>query len=117
MAHFAELDENNIVLRVIVVNNADCLKGDVEDEITGIAYCVNLLGGKWIKTSYNSTIRKNFASPGYTYDEGRDAFISPKPYPSWILNESTCRWEAPVSFPQDGKMYRWHESTQNWIEA
>jgi len=90
MAHFVELDANNIVLRVLVVPN--------EQEHRGQDYLANELGfgGTWVQTSYNSTIRKNFAGVGYTYDSVRDAFIPPKPYPSWVLNETTCLWEPPI---------------------
>jgi hypothetical protein len=108
MAHFAEIDENNIVLRVLVTNN------DFPNE--GYNWLIENLGGAWIKTSYNANIRKNFAGIGYTYDEGRDAFIPPKPYQSWLLNEDTCQWEAPTAYPTDGKLYTWDEDSQEWIE-
>jgi hypothetical protein len=108
MAHFAEIDENNIVLRVLVTNN------DFPNE--GYNWLIENLGGTWIKTSYNANIRKNFAGIGYTYDEGRDAFIPPKPYQSWLLNEDTCQWEAPTAYPTDGKLYTWDEDSQEWIE-
>ena len=97
MAHFAKLDKDNTVLGVHVVADNDCLKDGVEDEATGISFLNNVHGWeKWKQTSYNATIRKRFAGMGDTYDETRDAFIAPKPYPSWILNETTCEWEAPV---------------------
>jgi hypothetical protein len=108
MAHFAEIDENNIVSRVLVTNN------DFPNE--GYNWLIENLGGTWIKTSYNANIRKNFAGIGYTYDEGRDAFIPPKPYQSWLLNEDTCQWEAPTAYPTDGKLYTWDEDSQEWIE-
>jgi hypothetical protein len=108
MAHFAEIDENKIVLRVLVTNN------DFPNE--GYNWLIENLGGTWIKTSYNANIRKNFAGIGYTYDEGRDAFIPPKPYESWLLNEDTCQWEAPTAYPTDGKLYTWDEDSQEWIE-
>jgi hypothetical protein len=108
MAHFAEIDENKIVLRVLVTNN------DFPNE--GYDWLIENLGGTWIKTSYNANIRKNFAGIGYTYDEGRDAFIPPKPYESWLLNEDTCQWEAPTAYPTDGKLYTWDEDSQEWIE-
>jgi hypothetical protein len=94
MAHFAELDENNVVLRVIVVHNNELLdENSVEQESNGIAFCQGLLGGSWIQTSYNRSIRKNFASIGYTYDVQRDAFIAPKPEgDGWTLDEDTCVW-------------------------
>ena len=123
MAHFAELDSNNVVKQVIVVSNADTstAQGD-EKESIGIAFCERLLGGTWVKTSYNGNIRKNYAGIGYTYDSQRDAFIPPKPYNSWVLNESTCRWDAPVAMPSDAgqgdppKMYTWNEETIKWVE-
>lgn len=117
MAHFAELDETNIIKQVIVVDNNELLdENGNESEQKGIDFCVNLLGGTWIQTSYNGTIRKNYAAIGFTYDPIRDAFISPTPFPSWILNETTCNWEAPVPHPTDGKPYYWDEATLNWIE-
>jgi hypothetical protein len=108
VSHFAEIDNNNIVTRVLVGNN------DFPNE--GYDWFVENLGGTWIKTSYNANIRKNFAGIGYTYDEGRDAFIPPKPYESWLLNEYTCQWEAPTAYPTDGKLYTWDEDSQEWIE-
>lgn len=118
MAHFAQLDENNIVIQVIVVNNNELLdENNVEQESKGIAFCQSLLGGNWKQTSYNGNMRKNYAGIGFTYDESRDAFISQKPFNSWILNEDTCRWEAPTPMPTDGKMYRWDEDTLSWIEV
>ena len=109
MAHFAELDENNIVLRVVVIND--------DYEADGENWCNNFFGGTWKQTSYNATIRKNYAGIGFIYDETRDAFIPPQPYNSWILNETTCRYEAPVPYPDDDKMYNWDESTTNWKEV
>ena len=108
MSHFAELDENNVVLRVLV--------GDNNMNNEGYDWFVENLGGTWVKTSYNGNIRKNFAGIGYTYDEDRDAFIPPKPFESWTLNEDTCLWEAPVAYPEDGKMYIWDEDTTSWTE-
>ena len=117
MAHFAQLDENNIVTQVIVVHNNELLdENGVEQESKGIAFCQSLLGGNWKQTSYNANMRKNYAGIGYTYDEGRDAFISPKPFNSWVLNEDTCLWESPVPMPTDGKMYSWDEDTVSWVE-
>jgi hypothetical protein len=120
MAHFAELDKNNIVLRVIVVSNADTsdLSG-VEREEIGVAFCKAHYGAStiWKQTSYNGNFRKNYAGIGYSYDASRDAFIAPKPFPSWVLDEQTCRWEAPIAYPSDGKYYRWNEATQSWIEV
>ena len=117
MAHFAELDENNVVKQIIVVHNNELLdENGNESEQKGIDFCVNLLGGTWIQTSYNGTIRKNYAGIGYLYDPIRNAFISPKPYESWILNEETCQWETPIAYPIDGKDYLWNEETVSWIE-
>ena len=131
MAHFAELDEANTVIRVIVVGNANTMNADgEEDESVGAAYCQQLLGGIWKRTSYNTRggehsraghtpFRKNYAGKGYTYDEDRDAFIPPNPFSSWLLNEDTCYWEAPVPVPDDittGKHYRWNEDEQQWDE-
>lgn len=112
MAHYAELDENNIVLRVVVVNN------DYEPtEAAGIAWCEQFFGGgTWIKTSYNTNIRKNFAGKGYTYDQVRDAFIAPPYFADWVLNEETCRYVPPVPMPDDGKQYDWIEFS-GWVEV
>lgn len=109
MGHFAELDENNVVLRVIVV--AD------EHEADGENWCHNFAGGTWKQTSYNATIRKNFAGIGFTYDAGRDAFIPPKQYPSWVLNETICRWDPPIPYPNDGLAYWWNEDIGNWVQV
>ena len=124
MAHFAELDSNNVVKQVIVVSNADTSTAQGEEkESIGIAFCERLLGGTWVKTSYNAKIRKNYAGIGYTYDKDRDAFIPPKPYASWVLDENTCLWNAPVAMPSDAgqgdppKMYIWNEETTNWVEV
>jgi len=116
MAHFARLDENNIVQQVIVVNNEVILDNGVESEQKGIDFCKSLYGQdtNWKQTSFNSTIRKNFAGKGFSYDSTRDAFIDQQPYNSWTLNEDTCRWEAPVAYPTDGKRYKWNEAIQNW---
>jgi hypothetical protein len=117
MAHFAQL-ENNIVTKVIVVANQDILdENGQENEQKGIDFCSNLLGGTWKQTSYNGNIRKNYAGIGYTYDEGRDAFIAPKPYASWLLDETTCQWKAPVDMPIDDKKYTWDEATTSWVEV
>ena len=121
MAHYAELDSNNVVKQVIVVSNADTSTAQGEEkESIGIAFCERLLGGTWVKTSYNAKIRKNYAGIGYTYDKDRDAFIPPKPYASWVLNETTCLWNAPMPYPTDlgtpdvPKMYTWNEETRTW---
>ena len=118
MAHFAELDSNNVVTRVIVVSNKDTSDASgFEVESIGVAFCQHLFGGNWKQTSYNGNIRKNYAGVGYTYDAGIDAFVPPKPYPSWVLNSSTAQWEAPVPMPNDGAVYGWDESTQSWIQT
>ena len=121
MAHYAELDSNNVVKQDIVVSNADTSTAQGEEkESIGIAFCERLLGGTWVKTSYNARIRKNYAGIGYTYDAQRDAFIPPKPYASWVLNETTCLWNAPVAMPSDvgqgdpPKRYTWNEETRTW---
>ena len=116
MAHFAKL-ENNIVTQVIVVSNQDILNEQGQElEQKGIDFCSNLLGGTWKQTSYNGNIRKNYAGIGYTYDEGRDAFIAPKPYNSWLLDETICQWKAPVDYPADENQYAWDESTLSWVQ-
>jgi len=107
MSYFAEIDENDIVLRVLVGNN------DLPNE--GYDWFVKNLGGKWIQTSYNATIRKRFASIGFTYNSELDIFISPQPYESWTLDEDT-EWQAPEPYPQDEKNYSWNESTLSWVE-
>jgi hypothetical protein len=118
MAHFAKL-ENNIVKQVIVVSNKDILdENGQESEQKGIDFCKSLFGQdtNWIQTSYNGNFRKNYAGIDYQYDQTRNAFIAPKPYPSWVLNDTTCNWEAPISIPTDGKAYTWNEETLTWIE-
>jgi len=122
MAHFAEVDENNIVTRVLVVDNSE--------ENNGQVFLADTLGlgGTWLKTSYNTfggvhsnggtPLRKNYAGIGYTYDSSRDAFIPPKPYASWLLNEDTCLWDAPTPMPvQEGKIFKWVEEDLNWQEV
>ena len=117
MAHFARI-ENNLVTQVIVVENKDTSTPDgTEVESIGVAFCQRLFGGNWVKTSYNGNIRKNYAGIGFAYDSGRDAFIAPKPFNSWVLNENTCQWEAPTPMPTDGKMYSWDEATTSWVET
>jgi hypothetical protein len=106
MAHFAEIDENNIVKRVIVISN------DLES--IGSEWCQKNYGGVWLQTSYNSNIRKNYAGIGFYYDSNLDAFIPPKPFNSWILEEETCKWKAPVEYPKDDKNYFWNENIVNW---
>jgi hypothetical protein len=119
MAYFAEVGLNNRVLRVIVVSN-DVLKNSegVETESLGADFCRDIYGGTWVQTSYNSSFRKNYASPGDVYDSVRDAFYSPNPpYASWTLEDSTCRYKAPVDAPEDGKAYFWDESVKEWKEV
>ena len=116
MAHFAKLDENNIVLEVHIVANA-ALDANNEEE-SGIAFLTDWSGGytNWKQTSYNGNIRKRYAGVGYFYDENLDAFITPKPYDSWILDEISCDWEAPIPYPNDGQHYYWNEENLQWIE-
>jgi hypothetical protein len=111
MAHFAKLGIGNIVERVEVVSN-DIATTEQE----GINFLNNLYKTRdvWKQTSYNNNFRKNFAGIGFRYDDVRDAFIPPKPYPSWSLNETTCLWEAPVAYPTDGQRYTWNETNQTW---
>jgi len=117
MAHFAEINSEGIVQRVIVVDNKDTLdENGQESEAVGAAFCNNLLGGIWKQTSYNATIRKNYAGIGYKYDEELDSFIPPKPYSKWILNEETAQWEAPVPHPNDEKFYTWNDNKGEWEE-
>ena len=128
MAHFAKLDQDNIVITINVVHNNELLVDGVETEQKGIDFLNNLFNtsDNWKQTSYNSKggvhrlggtpFRKNYAGIGYAYDETRDAFIPPQPYPSWTLNEDTCLWKAPVAYPDDGKDYRWNEETTSWDE-
>jgi len=121
MAHFAKLGVGNIVEQVVVVSN------DVATtEQAGVEFLQNLYGDRavWKQTSYNTErgthkldgtpFRKNYAGIGYTYDQARDAFIPPKPYPSWTLNETTCVWDSPVAYPTNGNVYKWNETNQAW---
>lgn len=116
MAHFAQLNENNVVTQVIVVHNNELLLDGVENETKGVIFCKSLYGEntRWVQTSYNGNKRKNYAGIGFTYDATRDAFIPPKPYESWVLNEDTCQWDAPTPYPSDGQIYRWNEELQQW---
>jgi len=119
MAHFAEIDENNIVLRVIVIDDTH--------EADGENWCNNFADGAWKQTSYNthqnmhsggkSPLRKNYAGIGFRYDARLDGFIPPQTYPSWILDEGMCQWESPVPMPTDGAEYRWNEATLSWDEV
>jgi hypothetical protein len=117
MAHFAKLDENNVVLEVHSVHNNELLQDGVESEAKGIQFLVDWSGGytNWKQTSYNGNFRKNYAGIGYTYDATRDAFISPQPFSSWVLNEDTCLWNAPITYPTDGQLYNWDEATTSWV--
>ncbi len=129
MATFAKIGLNNKVTEVLSVHNDELKDSNgVEQEINGIDFLTKLIGwAVWKQTSYNTyggvhssggtPLRKNHAGIGYTYDEVRDAFIPPKPYPSCTLNESTCLWEYPVAYPDDGKMYEWNEEITNWEEV
>lgn len=124
MAHFAQLDENNVVTRVIVVDNKDIIDPQTgeEDEILGIAFCKKLLGGNWKQTSYNDNIRVRYAGVGYSYNEELNAFILPKPHASWVLNNETADWESPVGSAPElteeqseaGFRYEWDEENTNW---
>ena len=114
MAHFAQLDENNVVVSVIVVDNKDTADANgVEKEYIGAAFCERLLGGVWKQTSYNGNFRKNYAGIGYTYHADIDAFVAPQPYPSWTL-DANAQWQPPVAMPTDGNMYSWNEDNQTW---
>ncbi len=119
MAHFAELDSNNKVVRVIVVSNQDTAdEHGAEVESIGIAYCKSLFGEEtnWIQTSYNASFRRKYAGAEDIYDPLNDIFISPQRYPSWVLDEN-FNWTSPVPFPNDGKKYNWNEQTVNWDEV
>jgi hypothetical protein len=104
MSHFAEINSDSIVQRVIVAEQDFINSGVVGDSFN------------WVQTSYNGNFRKNYAGTGYTYDKTRDAFIAPQPYASWTLVEATCQWEAPTAYPTDGKVYNWDEDTLAWVE-
>lgn len=125
MAHFAEINKNNIVIRVLVTDNNDP-NGD-----EGYKWLIDNLGGTWIKTSYNTlggihytngqpsedqskALRKNYAGIGFIYDADMDAFIPPKPFDSWVLNLETAEWESPIEYPTNGQKYNWNESIVNW---
>lgn len=114
MAHFAEIDSNNIVLRVLVVGNDQITVDGEESEQAGKDLLSNSLGGTWVQTSYNANFRKNFAGIGYEWRSDLDGFVSVKPYESWVLNETTCQWEAPTAYPDDGNDYIWNEDTETW---
>jgi hypothetical protein len=111
MAHYAFLDENNIVTEVIVGRNEDEIVDGISD---WEAHYAEFRGQRCKRTSYNNNIRKNYAGIGYIYDEARDAFIAPKPFESWVLNEQTCRWETPIPMPTEGGPWMWVEADLNW---
>lgn len=110
MSHWAEIDSNNKVIRVLVCDNEDP-NGD-----EGYKWLMDNFGGKWLKTSFNGNIRKNYAGPGFTYDEELDAFISPSPFPSFYLDKETCKWTPPIPYPSDPDSYFWDEPTLSWIK-
>lgn len=116
MAHFAQLDDNNIVIQVIVVANEELLVDGVESEVKGILFCKSLFGDhtKWIQTSYNGNIRKQYASIGYIYDANADVFIAPQPFSSWLLNKN-FEWQSPVPRPE-GNFWDWDEDRLIWVE-
>jgi hypothetical protein len=114
MAHFAELSDDNKVIRVIVVANAELMQDGIESESKGVAFLSRLYGdGRWKQTSYNRRKRGNFAGVGFLYDEVRDAFVPPKPFGSWTLDDSTLRWSPPVPRPA-GNSHKWDETAQEW---
>lgn len=118
MAHFAELDDNNVVIRVLVTDDAKSNEG--------YNWLIETFGGRWVKASYNTRggvhvlggtpFRKNFPGIGYVYDEERDAFIEPKPFPSWVLDEEKCLYAPPTPYPTDGRVYRWYEEQGGWVD-
>jgi hypothetical protein len=118
MAHFAQLDSNNVVMDVVVIDNSNVDNLPFpESEPIGIQYLTTWSGGytNWKQTSYNGTYRKNYAGVGYKYDPNLDAFISIQDYPSWVLNVQTCNYEAPFPPPDDGQEYIWDEQILNWV--
>jgi hypothetical protein len=120
MAHFAQIDENNTVVSVIVVDNKDTADvNGVEKEYIGAAFCERLFGGTWKQTSYNGNFRKNYAGIGYTYQTDIDAFVPPQPYASWTL-DANAHWQPPTPMPTDGTMespYTWDEATTSWVRV
>ena len=115
MAHFAEINDQSIVQRVVVVANDVLLdENGVEQEALGVSFCEQLFGGSWKQTSYNSNFRKNFAGVGFSYDAARNAFLAPRPFVSWVLDEETCLWQAPAAQPSDDNDYEWDETNKNW---
>lgn len=119
MAHFAQIDEHNNVIQVIVLDNLSLLDDTgTESETVGAELCQSLFGEdtKWVQTSYSGRIRKNYAGIGFQYDEVLDAFVPPQPFPSWVLNTDSCVWEPPTPYPADGGFYRWDEPSLSWIQ-
>ena len=118
MAHFARLDQDNKVIEVHALNDSVITdESNVKQEQLGIDFLTDLYGGGWWKQSFkDGSSRKNHASIGFSYDKARDAFIPPQHFASWTINESTCLWESPVVYPDDGKEYYWDEATTNWKE-
>ena len=119
MAHFAKLDENNIVLEVIVVHNNELMENGIESETKGIQFLIDWSGGysNWKQTSYSRSFRKNYAGIGYSYMASIDAFVPPQPFPSWVLNQTDAIWCPPIQKPNDNKEYVWDESTTSWVES
>ena len=116
MAHFAKLDQNNVVLEVCVVNNAVVTVNGAESEAAGVAFLKTVTGhDSWKQTSYSSSFRKRYAAAGHTYDPSRDAFIPPQPFASWIFDDVACDWNPPVPCPNDGSVYAWDEASIGWL--
>ena len=117
MAHFAEIDSEGTVQRVLVLSNDRITQDGEEVEELGTAYLQNMFPDTdWVQTSYNNNFRKRYAGVGMKYDVERDSFIPPQPYPSWLLNEESLSWEAPFPMPDDDKHYQWDEENQSWVE-
>ncbi len=121
MAHFAQIDENNIVTQVLVIDQETINTGHFGDPNSFIQTSYNTRGGVHYgqdgQPDNGVALRKNYAGIGYIYDSQRDAFYAPQPYASWTLNEETCYWEAPTPMPTDGKLYTWDEDTLSWVEV
>jgi hypothetical protein len=117
MAYFAKLGTGNIIENIISINNSVITDSNgIEQEQLGVDFINKLYNTRdvWKQTSYNNNFRKNYAGIGYSYDQSRDAFIAPKPFNSWILNEDTCKWESPIPYPTDGGLYNWNETSKTW---
>ena len=118
MAHFAEINHEGIVQRVVVVSNGDTADSQGNEvESVGVEFCKRLFGGDWVQTSYNGNMRARFAGKGHFYDNDRDAFIAPQPHPSWELDELSLDWVPPVPYPDKDKFYRWDEESLNWVKV